>query len=336
MNTFAKEHFDPKAEMALMYQFMKNDPRPAEEKKRIREDMIRNLKDFDFTVKEYLRYRFDLLTPEQQHAFVSDREHLIICERLNSVEANNLLEDKYLTYQRFGKYYKRELVYVTPDSAEAFCAFAEKHPQMIVKPNDDWGGNGVFAADLADYSNAQAMGATLLEKLPDGFLAEERLSNAGVLYDVHPSSLNTCRVSTIRLREGKAKIIHPRVRIGLGGSVTDNISRGGYQGLIDVETGVVTRVCSDLGETVEVHPDTEVKMLGMQMPEWDTAKALVKELAAELNTLHYCGWDIAYTDRGWVMIEGNGAGQFGFQFLEQKGCRAEFQSYLDDLWRFKW
>ena len=329
----SKEHFDPRVEMALMYRYLKSDEFTAEEKTRVREDMMRCLRE-GFTIKEYVRYRFDRLTPAQQHAFVPDVEHRSYCERLNSVEANDLLDDKYETYLRFGRWFGRELCLVSPDTAEAFDAFAEKHPRLIVKPNNDWGGNGVFAADLNEYESPAAMRAALLERLPEGFLAEERLFNAGVLYDVHPQSLNTCRVSTVRLRDGAARIIHPRVRIGLGGAVTDNISQGGFQGLIDAETGVVTRVVNDIGEPAETHPDTGVPMVGMEIPAWEEAKALVLALAGELKTLHYCGWDIAYTDRGWVMIEGNAYGQFGWQFLEQAGCREEFEGYVRTLWQY--
>ena len=38
-------------------------------------------------------------------------------------------------------------------------------------------------------------------------------------------------------------------------------------------------------------------------------------MASECPDVHYVGWDLALTDDGWVMIEGNEDGQFGFQYI---------------------
>ena len=38
-------------------------------------------------------------------------------------------------------------------------------------------------------------------------------------------------------------------------------------------------------------------------------------MASEVPDVHYVGWDIALTNEGWVMIEGNEDGQFGFQYI---------------------
>ncbi len=323
------EHGNARAELAELYALQKSDRTP-EEKKRIQADMLRCGKEYGFTFKEYMRYGFERKTPEEQHTFISDKEHVRFCERLNAPETHTLLDNKYSTYLFFKPYFRREAMLVQPAAADAFLPFAAAHPSLMIKPNEDWGGAAVTAAYLKDYDSAGAMLEALLRDYPEGFLAEEKLSNAGVLYDVHPSSLNTLRVSTIRLPDG-VHVIHPRVRIGCGGSVVDNISVGGFQGQVDTGTGEVITACDAAGGRCDVHPDTGVRITGMKIPDWQEAVAMTKELAAAVDGLHYGGWDIAYTDRGWVLVEGNDLAQFGWQTVEQKGCRAEFERYLEIL-----
>ena len=44
------------------------------------------------------------------------------------------------------------------------------------------------------------------------------------------------------------------------------------------------------------------------------------ELARQIPSNRYAGWDLALTKNGWLMIEGNARGQFvGWQIPMQKG-----------------
>lgn len=53
---------------------------------------------------------------------------------------------------------------------------------------------------------------------------------------------------------------------------------------------------------------------------------MAKELANVVPEQRYVGWDLAYTDAGWVMIEGNSWSQFvGPQISQRRGMR----SYVD-------
>ena len=80
------------------------------------------------------------------------------------------------------------------------------------------------------------------------------------------------------------------------------------------------------------HPETHYKLIGYQMPRWDEAKELAKELARVMPDNHYCGWDLALTDNGWVLQEANDRGEFvGFQLPTQKGFRKELMSILEEL-----
>lgn len=327
--TLFSAHGDPKKELGIMYD-IKNSDRSPEEKQRIIADMIAIGKQYGFAPSEYLLYDFEHKTPEEKHTYISDKEHLAICRRLNSAESERLLDNKYETYTRFRPFFNRELCFVLPDDPAEFLVFAQRHNKLFIKPNEDWGGMGSALVNTADYSDPRALFDDLIRQFPDGFLAEECMKNAEPFYSLHPTSLNTVRVPTIKLQSG-VKIVHPFVRIGCGNAVVDNAASGGIMGLVDPDTGIVTLASNEANEFFNVHPDTGVPVVGMQIPEWDKAVEIAKQLADVLDGLYYCGWDLAYTTRGWVMMEGNSNGQFVWQMVDKKGCRAEFEGYLAAL-----
>jgi len=64
----------------------------------------------------------------------------------------------------------------------------------------------------------------------------------------------------------------------------------------------------------------------------DEAVKMIKELALIVPEVRYVGWDIALTDKGWVLIEGNDKGMFvGIQKTTQKGFRPVINRILNEL-----
>ena len=58
---------------------------------------------------------------------------------------------------------------------------------------------------------------------------------------------------------------------------------------------------------------------------------MAKELATVVKGNHYAGWDLALTENGWIMIEGNARGQFVWQISSQKGFMKEANKILERL-----
>lgn len=147
---------------------------------------------------------------------------------------------------------------------------------------------------------------------------------------LHPKSLNTVRIPTIRY-DDRVEIIHPFLRMGRGDAVVDNAGAGGIMGNVDVTTGVVYAASDELGRAYTQHPDTGVELIGFVIPQWKEAVEQVKEMAMVLPSVRYVGWDMALTKSGWVMIEGNDKGQFIFQVADRKGFRDEFEKIRKEL-----
>ena len=74
-----------------------------------------------------------------------------------------------------------------------------------------------------------------------------------------------------------------------------------------------------------------MELIGWQVPCWQEAVDLVKQLAMVVPSNRYAGWDIALTDKGWCMVEGNSRGQFIWQIADHAGCKDEIDRIMAEL-----
>lgn len=291
-------------------------------------DMLMEQKKHDMSFGEYFMFHFYERSEEERREYVSDLERINFCERMNSMKNMTLFDDKGETYQKFKKYYKRDLIEIFGGGYETFVQFVQKHPRFIVKPFDGACGQGIKIVDSTDRDYKQVFEA-LKRDYKNGYVAEELIEQSRELGQFHPSSVNTVRVPTI-LYKDRIEIIHPFFRIGMGGSVVDNGGSGGMINALDPDTGEVLISADQMGNYYTNHPDTGLLLKGFRIPKWNEAKELARELAKVVPDNHYCGWDFVLTDQGWILQEANDRGGFkGFQL--QKGFRKELMAILNEL-----
>lgn len=302
-----------------------------EVKKATVDDMMRFAKEHRFAFDEYLMYDFEKLSDEERIKFVPTLERIEICEKLNNPKNMAIFDDKSNSYEHFKKYYKRDLIYVEKASDfEKFKAFAQKHPQFIAKPFDGANGRGIKKFDV-EGKDLSAFFGELLGIYKKGCVIEELIVQCEAMARMHPSSVNTVRLSTVKLND-RTVITHPFWRVGQGGNVVDNGGSGGIICELDIDTGKITATADELGRPYAVHPDSKVEMIGYQIPRFEEAKALAIELAEVIPDNRFTGWDLALTDDGWVLQEANDRGGFvGFQLMSKKGFREEIEGYLKEL-----
>ena len=162
-------------------------------------------------------------------------------------------------------------------------------------------------------------------------MIEELIIQSESMAILNPATVNTVRVPTIKIKD-RVVIFHPFVRCGRGNSIVDNASSGGILAEVDAETGIViTKGVNELGESFVMHPTSKVVIPGFRIPCWDQAVKLVEELAHVVQTNNYVGWDLAFTDDGWVMVEGNPRGQLLSQIASKKGIKKELEYYIDKM-----
>lgn len=100
-------------------------------------------------------------------------------------------------------------------------------------------------------------------------------------------------------------------------NITDNFhmgSTGNLLAALDKETGRVQRVITGLwptGKEVSEHPDTHQTLVGQTLPDWPRAMALCLEAAVHFPGLRLQHWDVAFCDRGPVLMELNTEADLG-------------------------
>ncbi len=253
-------------------------------------------------VEEYFRYGFEKLSDagRQEYLLVENSDRYF--RAVEASGARKLFRDKFLAYQKFGDYYKRELIAIrSDDDFPAFESFVQRHPSYIVKPLAEYGGHGIFKDSVESgtvqekfSSYRSSLGECAVEEL---VIQDERMAR------FHPQSVNTLRIVTY-CKDHEIHILQSSVRIGVGASVVDN---GCLSAGIDYETGtIITRGrMAHVAGLYVFHPDTGIQILGNHIPEWDQVKDLINRLPYVVEEQPVVGWDLALSEKGWVVIEAN-------------------------------
>lgn len=126
-------------------------------------------------------------------------------------------------------------------------------------------------------------------------------------------SLGTVRMVTIGYGSDLT-VFSPCLRIPVGKSIADNFGHGKSQNLltaVDLETGSLSLPygADSLGlgliGTVDSHPSNQLIIEGLQFPFWNEMMALVDKASTDFSELKTVGWDVALTESGPCLIEGN-------------------------------
>lgn len=302
------------------------------EKREIVSDMMSEAKKYNVGFDEYIMYHFRERDFEDRRLFIPTKERALYCERLNKPENQMIFDDKGKTYEVFKKYFKRDLTEVVGWSKEStlnFEKFVQAHPKFIIKPFNGGNGRGIKIVDCSGKP-FDTFCDQLKKDYPDGFVAEELIKQCKELAEVHPESVNTLRVFTVRF-DDRIEFLPFAWRVGRGSACVDNGGSGGIFCALNDE-GEIIKTSDEKGRFYDVHPDTNHPLVGFKVPRLEEAKELSKELAMVVPSNRYCGWDLALTDDGWVMQEGNWQGGIvAFQCPLQKGYRKEMDAIMKEL-----
>lgn len=186
-----------------------------------------------------------------------------------------------------------------------FEDFLNRHESFIFKPLKGHSGKGINI--YKEVGNLQKFFKDMITQ--GAFVVEELIDQAGPMSDIHPQSINTVRVATFKLKD-QIEIIGSALRMGTGNSVVDNAGSGGIYANIDMHNGIVNTIArNNKNDQYTLHPDTNIPIVGFKIPEWDDAIRMVKELACIIEGATMISWDLAYSTKGWLIVEGNDVGE---------------------------
>ena len=196
---------------------------------------------------------------------------------------------------------------------EQLMALFSNDMDAFAKPSDGMLGKGVFALRIKDgliyVDDVLHDMEDLIEiVLSANYLIQERIIQHDRMKALCPSSVNTIRLQTVMDKNGDIIPFGPGVRIGRQGSKVDNWALGGVFVGIDAQTEQLKDIGilkPKYGTKVVEHPDTHITFKGYSIPFYKEAEKLVIDLHKRMFRSHSIGWDIAITEDGPMIIEGN-------------------------------
>ena len=296
----------------------------------LKKDMIYCRVFYNLSFKEYFLFGFKNKSHFKRKNFIANMNRQNYLYLLGEKEGQEILNDKYKSYEILKKFYKRELIKIGENDYTEFQKFIKKYPVFVKKPIDSSFGKGIELIDSNDYKNPKTLFSYLLED--KDVILEERIIQHEKMASLHPESLNTLRIVTYRDENDQVFIHLPFIKIGRGSSFVDNGGAGGMLARINPETGELITNCKDENKTVyEYHPDTNVRLKGFKIPSWEKAVSLAKDAALAFDKTRYIGWDVAIDkDGNPLIVEGNGKTQFlGQQITDEVGKRKDLERLIN-------
>ncbi len=276
----------------------------------------------------YLLYEFYKLNHTAKRNFITFKKQRRLWDAFNSAAAQRLFEDKPQFNKKFAAFIGREWLLATAGNAGAVEDFIRRLGEVIVKPTCGIGGKGIYKLRSSDAEGV----AELMERLADGevLMVEEVLRNEQSLSRIQPHSVNTLRLVTCVDRKGNVHIIKTIVRIGGSTSCVDNLHSGGITCSVDSKAGIIDGFgINQKGEKYICHPVSGTTLLGYQFPYWDQVHDFARRVALTEPSARYVGWDIAFTEKGLELIEGNtNHGAYTLQMCDHTGRYREIRAYL--------
>lgn len=222
------------------------------------------------------------------------------------------------------------LIWQTPDNkCKTIQDLLQEHPMVFIKPADGMQGQCCFRLAKGDSANLFQLNSDtvtekqLLHQITGDLLIEEVLTNHKDIEALHPQSLNTVRLITLRHPGGRYELFRAFLRIGTGNMTVDNYNKGAIGVMIN-NNGQLKGIgiTQDYTQSPYTsHPDSHIFFDSFQLPFWQETTELVLAMHKKCGRICGIGWDIAITPSGPVLVEANP--YFGFGMLLGHGipCR---------------
>ena len=241
---------------------------------------------------------YDLNRAQRLNVWTRGKDDQLV-GKYNKREFRHFFSNKDEFNEKFKDFIKREFLVIDGNNLEAFKEFIKDKEEIIAKPIDGTHGDGVSklkTKDL-DYQTLCEKGRILLEEV----VIQDKRMDA-----LNPSSVNTLRIMTFFDLE-KDEVFVPAAFLRIGnGAIVDNFNGGGMATKIDLEKGICAFKAVDRNYiTYEYHPLTNKRILGFKIPDFDEALKLVKKAARVIPEVQFIAWDVAISNKGPCLIEGN-------------------------------
>lgn len=261
---------------------------------------------YEFTAEDYfvIGNGYSLSWYEKSRFFTLKKSNRLE-KNVNNPEYIHLLENKAESLSLFKDLVLRNWLYAPKSSFSEFKEFVGKTPVFIAKPVGGVCGRGIEKHFVAETSEEE-LNTLYNQFVANDMLLEECLKAHDDIY-LETTALSTFRIYTMIDQQGDVHVLKAKYRVGTGKAITDTAD-GCIAYPISIEYGVIEG--PGINEVLNskqyfYHPNCDKLVVGMRIPMWNQALEVVTQAAKMIPQIRYIGWDLAITNNGVEIIEGN-------------------------------
>lgn len=254
---------------------------------------------------DYMAFEFYRKNAAERDTFVTEKRLLgNLIPKANPDNVTNTFDDKAKFNHTFANFIKRDWIATEDCDEDKIRSFLMKYPIVFVKETEGSQGLGVKRMETSDPMKIEE----ILQWVRKGqkFVIEEPIRQHPDMAYFNESSVNSIRMETMIDDAGKVRFFNTIVIIGGKGSIVSNTHTGGVMCHINEELGVIDSPGRNpKGERFIVHPQNGNLLMGKMIPMWKEVMDYSVNLAKVCPEARFIGWDIAITENGPEVIEGN-------------------------------
>lgn len=280
---------------------------------------------------DYLIFAFYDMTPQQRKTYVTRLINKKMITMLNDPSRECWFDRKSRFDQRFSEFLGREFYLMENADETSFAAFIKDKERVFAKPDVGECGKGIECLYPSAYDDVTTLYLYLRQR--KFAVIEEAIVQHEALSALYPFSVNSLRVVTL-VAQGEPHCIYAVLKTGNGNHFVDNLESGGICAPIDLENECV----SGVGHTAALtnfaeHPYSGIPFIGYRIPFVKEAVAMCQRAALKIPEIKYVGWDVAITQSGPAIIEGNCHPGYDFWQLpehtpDKKGLLPKYKTLL--------
>ena len=295
---------------------------------KLKKDMIRSKYTLKASFDDYFMLNFMNKNHDERSKYITRWYRHKYYNYLNDPNYRSLYLDKYKTYNIYKNFYKREIILIKSLSEyKKFKNFLDKHKIVIKKPYNNSFWIWVEIVKALDVSKA------LLKKYLKQswkFVLEEIIEQSDKMKLLHPESVNTVRI--FGYTDGKidnVTICFPFIRMGKWLSIVDNWWAWWIFAAVDINGIIITDWIDELWNKYKFHPDTWVKIKWLKLPDWNSAKDIVKKASLMDKHTKLIWRDLAHKKSWRVIVEWNSRWHFLWQVATQEWMKKDFEKMIN-------
>lgn len=253
------------------------------------------------TLNQYLVGKFYKLKGFDRSRTVTYKRNVALCDLLNHPNYIQYLNNKVLFNKCFKEFIHRKWVF-SKDNPETIANFLHEKQEFLLKPINLLQGKGIKKIIKNETFDEKEFIKDIRNK---EYLLEEYIQQHPAMY-LNNASVNTIRVFTLLDKNKQIQILKAILRAGVKDSIVDNFCQGGIIYPIDIKEGIIEdKGQNHKGLSFIYHPNSDICMLGFKIPNWSLLIETIKKIAITVPQCRFVGWDIAITQQGIELIEGN-------------------------------